>query len=287
MNVSEVAAARHAALWRARKTLRLALARRDDAATVRRRRGSQRVAIPTDDAPIGEGPMLEIFAMDDWYVRVLPEPSEVPHPTPEAVRFCTSGARDYNITTAIALLHAVATGDLERVRARCDALLVGLRLTDPRNPADDGDCNCVAARLLPKTLAGAHRLLDELGVPKGTTGSPRCGARMMERIRWLGKTTLAEKFLVAQRQAEARIAEKADARRVDRDVLLGIRIYGDGSSQSEGVNATVLESVVAFAIAHLARTWATHNTADPDAAAIAVIEHALELIRNPSQQRTP
>lgn len=90
-------------------------------------RGVERdIEIPTDDEMIGEGARLRISASDDWYVSVI-APGE--RAAEHAVRFCTSGARSYARTMAVALLHAVADGDRGRVQARAEALLghFGLR----------------------------------------------------------------------------------------------------------------------------------------------------------------
>lgn len=79
-----------------------------------------RIAIPSDDGPIDNAPALEITGGEDWYVGVV-RPGE--RRALEAVRFCTSGARSYAVTTAVALLDAIARGDNEAIRERLRSLL--------------------------------------------------------------------------------------------------------------------------------------------------------------------
>lgn len=75
--------------------------------------GFQRVLIPSDDGPVGEEPQLEIFATLDWYIGVrLPEQRFCMH----AVRFNTSGSRDHRMALCVALMHACARNDEQRIR---------------------------------------------------------------------------------------------------------------------------------------------------------------------------
>lgn len=76
---------------------------------------------PTDDAPDGDGPDLEVFPAEngDWYACVIQRKPLVVKS--EAVRFATSGGRDDVVVMLVAALHAALTGDDDAVRLRCEA----------------------------------------------------------------------------------------------------------------------------------------------------------------------
>ena len=78
------------------------------------------IEIPSDDAPLGEGARLQISFLDDWYMAVVPAGQRSSF---ESVRFCTSGARSRELTMAVALMHAVARGEIDKIRGRCESLL--------------------------------------------------------------------------------------------------------------------------------------------------------------------
>ena len=79
---------------------------------------------PTDDAPEGAGPTLEVsFAGNlDWYVAVRPKPRAdgLVFP-PQAVRLCTSGGRNEVATAIVAALHSAVAGNWALAAERCDA----------------------------------------------------------------------------------------------------------------------------------------------------------------------
>lgn len=78
------------------------------------------ILIPTDDAPAGEGTSLAIFGDEDWYVGVLRPGDRVIW---DAVRFCTSGARNPALTMTVAIMHAIASGQTDVAISRTLSLL--------------------------------------------------------------------------------------------------------------------------------------------------------------------
>lgn len=75
--------------------------------------------IPTDDAPLDEGPRLHIHADLDWYMGVVDVGQRF---SMSYVRFCTSGSRNHRLALAVALLDAVAREDEARVRSLATTL---------------------------------------------------------------------------------------------------------------------------------------------------------------------
>ncbi len=93
--------------------------------------------IHSDDGPIGETAKLVIHPADDYYLSVDGFDWGGMRQRSDAVRFCTSGARCYVMTTAIAVLYHMGRGDRERALelARClvrELEAPHVRLPDPQ-----------------------------------------------------------------------------------------------------------------------------------------------------------
>lgn len=87
------------------------------------------VSFPSDDAPLPDAERLHILGADDYYVAIGSGES---WPMKEAVRACTSGARDPAFTMLIAALWKYGKGDLDGARACASTFIEQMDLCGAR-----------------------------------------------------------------------------------------------------------------------------------------------------------